>query len=118
MNKSLLFASALAALCLGGAAQAAPAPSLDGDACLSALTPYTCSVGAPVLARADATFVQLNGADFSGTAEAQESESGAQTADAAAAPVPEPQTLLMMLIGLVLLGFTTKRQEAFDTFTS
>ncbi len=32
--------------------------------------------------------------------------------DAAAAPMPEPQTFLMMLIGLVLLGFTSKRRAS------
>jgi hypothetical protein len=37
--------------------------------------------------------------------------------DAAAAPVPEPQTLLMMVMGLLLMGFTSSRQQVYDKFT-
>ncbi len=133
MKVSTFIPAALIAVSLAGAAQAAaphaPAASskvttIDAPRCHSSLAPGACGLtpraDQPLLAAgyaanpANGAFRQ---ADDSG--EEVQPSGAAQNAqdDAAAAPVPEPATFVMMLIGLVLLGFTSSRREAYEKFT-
>lgn len=102
----ILFACGMA----GAAAYATPAtppppavqsratPTLEAQPCLSETAARDCQQGV----------VRQSSEENSG----QDKPANPAEYDAAAAPVPEPQTLLMMLIGLVLLGFTSKRRAS------
>lgn len=80
------------------AIQSRATPTLEAQPCLSEAAARDCQQGA----------VRQGGEDSSG----QDKPANPAEYDAAAAPVPEPQTFLMMLIGLVLLGFTSKRRAS------
>lgn len=87
---------------MAGAVYATPAtpatPTLEAQPCLSETAARDCQQGAirPSAEENSGPGKPANPAEY----------------DAAAAPVPEPQTFLMMLIGLVLLGFTSKRRAS------
>lgn len=98
--------AALIAISLAGAAQAAaPAVPAMQNTTVEVVTMPASSAAAT----ADNTDEDIQPADPHGKNAAQ--------ADAAAAPVPEPQVFLMMLAGLVLLGFATSRREEYEKFT-
>ena len=135
MNKNIsLLSTALLASSLAGAAHAAPVViehtrPLDYLSYLNVDTNY-CYAGAPLAvcglqshkpAQGNASYLQLSMPGDEEQELARQSELAAKRArqaDAAAAPVPEPKTFVMMLIGLVLLGFNSSRQEAFDKFSA
>lgn len=106
MSKLILSLVVSLTCCLGGVAQAAPAeaarstPTLEGQPCLSQATARDCQQGA---AENDSENEENKDLGKPGNP---------VNYDAAAAPVPEPQTFLMMLIGLVLLGFNSKRRHS------
>lgn len=124
----LLALAALLAVAGSSAVQAAGMNTLVIDyskltsasaACYASAAAHACD---PALAmqRQPAYFSQRGGLD-AGNERSDELAAAdriqAGQADAAAAPVPEPHMLLMMLIGLGLLGFSSSRREASDKFT-
>ena len=85
---------------------------IDVPHCSSHLSPYVCPADEAELARMDLHYaggdeqiLPLPGAND-------------EADDAAAAPIPEPQMFAMILIGLVLFGFTSTRREAYDKFSA
>jgi hypothetical protein len=98
--------AALIAISLAGAAQAA-APAVPAVHNTTVEIAMQQDSSAPAVA--DNADADIQPADPRGKNAAQ--------ADAAAQPVPEPQVFLMMLAGLVLLGFASSRREEYEKFT-
>lgn len=110
---SSLISSVLLALSLAGAAQAHPAgPAASNIApaiielprCDAAL-PAPCDVSDAVAANADETDLHAVPADPKRQPSADE-----------VTAVPEPQTFVMMMLGLVVLGFASRRRESNEKF--
>lgn len=97
---TLIFATMLALGLAGAACAAAPAIDMHHEAAQhdGKIAPVTATDSDTDLVQAPAS-------------------KDAVQQDAAAAPVPEPQTFLMMLIGLVLVGMSSRR-EASEKFTN
>lgn len=114
MKKSTFIPTLVAALSIAGTAQADVTPTIETPHCYSHLSPYVCSADEEELARLAANYRQWQGASDAVILPRQ-----AQVAhkSGAAQPVPEPQTFIMVLIGLVLLGFTSQRQEEYEKFS-
>lgn len=107
----------VAALSIAGTAQADvrnTTPTIDTPHCYSNLSPYVCSADEVALARVAADYRQFPGASDAVILPRQ-ARDGHKTD--AAQPVPEPQTFIMVLLGLVLLGFTSQRQEEYEKFS-
>lgn len=130
MNKTILIV--LSALSLAGAAHAAPVAIASAHPLVNlgaaGLDTSYCHTGAPLSICGAASRKPVAGKAYAGLsapgddelALAQQSELAAQRARAedAAAPVPEPHTFVMILIGLILLGFNSSRREASDKFSA
>lgn len=95
----------IAILCAVLNVASASTPVIEAPVCDSKLSPQSCAVQ-------DAGPKQEDTALVAPPAAAKHSRH-----DEAAQPVPEPQTFAMILIGLVLLGFTSRRQEAYEKFS-
>ena len=107
-----LISSVLLALSLAGAAQAQPAapaasniaPAIIELARCDAAFPAPCDI--PVAAAADAGETDLHAAP---------ADPKRPNADEVS-PVPEPKTFVMLMLGLVVLGFARRRKEASEKF--
>jgi len=117
MKTSTFIPILVAALSIAGTAQADvtnATPTIETPHCYSHLSPYVCSAEEAELARLAADYRQFQGADDAAILPRQARD--AHKSDAAQ-PVPEPQTLVMVLIGLVLMGVTSQRQEEYEKFS-
>lgn len=117
MQKPSLIAILFAALSLAGTARAqtsASTPIIETPTCSSTLSPYVCPSQEALLAQLSPDYRQ---AQDDNTLAPAPSAAKPGRHDGAAQPVPEPQTFAMILIGLVLLGFTSRRQEAYEKFS-
>ena len=116
-----LIQAVLIAVSLAGAAQAAAPAAPPAVPAAQGAKNAAASVDAALLPAGYASNNPANGA-FAEADSSDEVQPGphakdAAPVDAAAAPVPEPQMFLMMLIGLVLLGFASSRREVYEKFT-
>jgi len=116
--KKTFIPTLVAALSIAGAAHAEASSAtltIETPHCYSNLSPYVCSAEETALAQLSADYRRFQGAD---DAALLPQPATAAHKDAAAQPVPEPQTFVMILIGLVLLGFTSQRQEEYEKFSA
>lgn len=106
-----LISTVLLALSLAGAVQAKPAAAAPQDnvapativlAHCDANDTTPCSIDAPVANEADH--------------DALPPEHQKQQLTDPATPVPEPQTCIMLMLGLVVLGFASRRNTSLDKF--
>jgi len=123
MKIATLIPALVVALGIAGAAQAeaqavasSATPTFETPRCYSNLSPYVCSAEEAELARLAADYRQFQGASDSAILPRQAKERRQNDA-AQPVPVPEPKTFVMVLIGLVLLGFTSQRREEFEKFS-
>jgi hypothetical protein len=117
MKISTFIPTLVAALSIAGTAQADvtnATPTIETAHCYSKLSPYVCSVEEAELAQLEAGYRLLQ-SDSDEAILPRQAKDGHK--DAAAQPVPEPQTFVMILLGLVLLGFTSQRQEEYEKFS-
>jgi len=113
MKTSTFILSLVAALSIAGTAQADVTPTIETPSCYSNLSPYVCSADEAQLAQLAADYRQFPGASDDAILPRQAKDGHKDTA---AQPVPEPQIFVMILLGLVLLGFTSQRQEEYEKF--
>lgn len=113
-----LISTALLALSFAGAAQAKPAapdthsnvaPATIVLAHCEANDPAPCGIGSSTAA------ARSNDADQNTLAPADPKQ---QPQTEPATPVPEPQTFVMLMLGLVVLGFASWRRQGSEKFTN
>nr|WP_155467304.1 PEP-CTERM sorting domain-containing protein [Duganella radicis] len=111
-----LISTALLALSLAGAVQAKPvAPVTNSNVAPATIVlahceekdPAPCSISsnAPAARNSEADQTALPPADPQ------------QSANDPATPVPEPQTFVMLMLGLVVLGFASRHRQGSEKFT-
>ena len=112
MKASSLISTVFLALSLAGAAHAQPAaPAASNNAAATI-----------ELARCDATIAAPCEIPGAVAANAGETDLHAVPADPKrpnadeVSPVPEPQTFVMLMLGLVVLGFARRRRESSEKF--
>lgn len=109
--KFSFFATAIFALSMAGTAAAATsAEAAPSNAALATTDIQECVPNAVTVCEE----LVIDGVAHS-TEEARKQAQNAKV-DAAALPVPEPQTFVMLMLGLVVLGFASRRNvsERFD----
>lgn len=98
---------------------AAPAGELGDLECRAGMSPYTCSVAAAELELAYGRRTPLLTALGDDELLAPPAKPAlVQAQREIPAPVPEPQTFVMMMLGLVLLGFASARRDQPEKFSS
>jgi cell division septation protein DedD len=115
VKASSLISTVLLALSLAGAAQAttvAPAarniaPATIELASCDANSPAPCGIGTP----------DAKPADADDTHAAPPADPKHRPIAEPASPIPEPQTFVMLMLGLVVLGFASRRSNSSEKFT-
>lgn len=108
----------------GGVAQAAAVPvmTMDAQPCHAATQAAPCRAAslAPAAPHAGASLdgeIRQPGDDLQALDDYAPTPASTQTAAADAAPVPEPAQFLMLVIGVIVLGWRSTRQEKYDKFS-
>ncbi|WP_444845954.1 PEP-CTERM sorting domain-containing protein [Duganella caerulea] len=114
MKKSTLITTLLLALGTIGAAQAAPE---KGEVATAAIVLAHCDTHSTTPCGInDSASAEKTTRDREPEALASNAPNNKQAIDPVA-EVPEPQTFVMLMLGLVVLGFASRRGEASETFT-
>ena len=110
MKISTLFATAAIALTLAGSAAAQTKAAVPATPAAPAITIAAAERCEPSAA------TDCNGIDQATDAEAQPANPAAAQVDEAPLPVPELETSFMLMLGLVVLGITSRRRvsDRFD----
>ncbi|MRW92700.1 PEP-CTERM sorting domain-containing protein [Duganella sp. FT80W] len=109
-----LISTALFALSLAGAVQAAPAaPAAKANVATATIVLAHCEENATAPCSMDAP--AHTGENDPNTLPPASHQKQAQAEPAT--PVPEPQTCVMLMLGLVVLGFATRRNSSSEKFS-
>ncbi|WP_371869637.1 PEP-CTERM sorting domain-containing protein [Duganella flavida] len=110
-----LISTAILALSLAGAVQAKPAAPANNVAPATIVLAH-CEANdpAPCGISSSAPAVKSSEADQNALPPA---DSKQQSSTDPATPVPEPQTFVMLMLGLVVLGFASRRRQGSEKFT-
>lgn len=112
-----LISTALLALSLAGAVQATPAaPTTKSNVAPATIELAHCEANdtAPCSISSSAPAVKSSDADANALPPA-DPKHPQQTEPVT--PVPEPQTFVMLMLGLVVLGFASRRRQGSEKFT-
>lgn len=111
-----LISTALLALSLAGAVQAKPAaPDTPSNVAPATIVLAHCETDDPAPCGITSTTVaKTNEADQTALAPTDPKQQ-AQTEPAT--PVPEPQTFIMLMLGLVVLGFASRHRQGSEKFS-
>ncbi|RZT08593.1 PEP-CTERM protein-sorting domain-containing protein [Duganella sp. CF402] len=112
-----LISSALLALSFAGAVQAKPAaPATDSNVAPATIVLAHCEANDPAPCGISNTpsAAKASDADQNTLSTADPKQ---QTQAEPATPVPEPQTFVMLMLGLVVLGFASRRRQGSEKFT-
>lgn len=111
-----LISTALFALSLAGAAQAKPAaPDNHSNVAAATIVLAHCEANDPAPCGISSTpAAKVNEAEQNALAPADPKQ---QSQAEPATPVPEPQTFVMLMLGLVVLGFASRRRQGSEKFT-
>lgn len=108
----------------GGAAQAAAVPvvTIDAPQCHATAQGAPCRAASLPLAASHAGdgldgALPQSGDELQALDDYAPTPASVQTAAADAAPVPEPAQFLMLLAGVIVLGWRSTRQEKYDKFS-
>lgn len=116
MKKLPFITILLLALGMAGAAQA-QANSPEKSKVAAAIVLAHCDAHSPAPCGIDSTApAEKTASDRDPEALATNGPNNQQAIDPVA-EVPEPQTFVMLMLGLVVLGFASRRNEASETFT-
>ena len=111
-----LISTALLALSLAGAAQAKPAaPVTTNNVAPATIVLAHCEEkdSAPCSISNSSPAAKSTETDQAGLPPAGQQPSATDPAT----PVPEPQTFVMLMLGLVVLGFASRRRQGSEKFT-
>lgn len=108
-----LISATLFALNIAGAVQAEPAAPVHRDNVAPATIVLAhCEAGDTAACSMDAPGAKTSESDQTALSSAQQVQ-----AQDLATPVPEPEISVMLMLGLVVLGFASRRNSASDKFT-
>jgi hypothetical protein len=110
-----LISTALFAISLAGAVQATPAaPTTHSNVAPATIVLAHCEANDPAPCGISAPAVKTNESDPNALPPA-DPKHPQQTEPVT--PVPEPQTFVMLMLGLVVLGFASRRRQGSEKFT-
>jgi hypothetical protein len=109
-----LISTALLALSLAGAVQAQPAASATSNIAPATIVLAHCESSDTASCDIDASATKAGELDVHALPPADPKQ---RPQNVAATPVPEPQTFVMLMLGLVVLGFASRRGQSTDKFT-
>ena len=116
MKVPSLISTVLLTLSLAGAVQAAPAAPQTTNVAPATIVLAHCEANDPTPCGINGAqpAIRNNEADPSTLPPAQDPKQ--QARNEPATPVPEPQTFIMLMLGLVVLGFASRRRQRTDKF--
>ncbi|SHN42346.1 PEP-CTERM protein-sorting domain-containing protein [Duganella sacchari] len=110
-----LISTALIALSLAGAVQASPAaPAINHNVAPATIVLAHCEANDTAPCDISAPVAKTNEADQNALPPADPKQ---QPQNDPATPVPEPQTFIMLMLGLVVLGFASRRHQSSEKFS-
>jgi hypothetical protein len=111
-----LISTALIALSFAGAVQAKPAaPDTNSNVAPATIVLAHCEANDPAPCGINSTpAVKSSEADQNALPPADPKQ---QPRNEPATPVPEPQTFVMLMLGLVVLGFASRRRQGSEKFS-
>ena len=110
-----LISTALLAISLAGAVQAKPAaPATPDNVAPATIVLAHCEANDPAPCGISAPAAKPNEAEQNTLPPADPKQ---QPQTEPATPVPEPQTFVMLMLGLVVLGFASRRRQGSEKFS-
>jgi outer membrane biosynthesis protein TonB len=110
-----LISTALLALSLSSAVQAAPAaPATNNNVAPATIVLAQCEANDPTPCGISSAPAKTGDAEQNALAPTDPKQ---QAQNEPATPVPEPQTFIMLMLGLVVLGFASRRRQASEKFS-